>query len=150
MFYLKTLAIAIIAFPLLTGCGKTATISTLPELTGSWKLEKVVQENGKIYAPEKNSGDINLLLKEKGELEITTAHNYLTGFYETAQQNSIQMDGDGTDRQDSAWGNLFVNALPKVNLYDLKPNKLTLYYDDNSQLVFSRMNTGDQRLTASR
>lgn len=126
---------------LLTGCGKTTTISSNMELTGKWQLDSIVQEDVTIKKPATTKGlmDIGLNFKEKGELEGTTSTNILTGFYETAQQNTIQIGGGGTERAETSWGNLFVNALPNVNLYDLKANKLILYYDNSNQLVFSRV-----------
>jgi hypothetical protein len=126
---------------MLTGCGKTTTISSNMELTGKWQLESIVQENDTIRKPAIAKGQMNvsLIFKEKGELEATSSTNYLTGFYETAQQNTIQLGGGGTERAETSWGNLFVNALPNVNTYDLKPNKLVLYYDDSNQLIFSRL-----------
>ena len=82
--------------------------------------------------------EVSLNFREKGELEGTSSTNILTGFYETAQQNTIQLGGGGTERPETPWGNLFVNALPEVNLYDLKANRLILYYENNNQLIFSR------------
>ncbi|MGV3600161.1 MAG: META domain-containing protein, partial [Dyadobacter fermentans] len=90
-------------------------------------------------ATSKSEMNIGLNLKDKGELEGTTSINILTGFYETAQQNTIQIGGGGTERAETSWGNLFVNALPSVNLYDLKTNRLVLYYENNNQLIFSRV-----------
>ncbi|MGV3603302.1 MAG: META domain-containing protein [Dyadobacter fermentans] len=111
------------------------------ELTGKWQLDSIVQEDVTIKKPATTKGvmDIGLNFKEKGELEGTTSTNILTGFYETAQQNTIQLGGGGTERAETSWGNLFVNALPNVNLYDLKANKLILYYDNSNQLIFSRV-----------
>ena len=83
--------------------------------------------------------EVSLTFKEKGELEATSSTNYLTGFYETSQQNSIQLDGDGTERKETSWGNLFVNALPHVNIYDLESDRLVLSCDDKSQLIFNRI-----------
>jgi len=133
---------AVVLFiPLLTNCGKTATtINSDKELTGKWHLESIVQENDTIYKPTgKNSlYEVSLTFKEKGELEATSSTNYLTGFYETAQLNAIQLGGDGTERKETPWGNLFVNALPHVNIYDLEPTRLVLFCDNNSQLIFNR------------
>ena len=128
--------------PLLTSCGKTATnISSDKELTGKWQLESVVQENDTIRKPaDKNAlYDVSLTFKEKGELEATSSANYLTGFYETAQLNAIQLGGDGTERKETSWGNLFVNALPHVNIYNLESTRLVLFCDNNSQLIFNRV-----------
>jgi hypothetical protein len=144
---------AIVLFiPILISCGKTTSINTHLELTGKWQLESVVQASDTIHKPSKKQGlyDVSVTFKDQGELEATSANNYLTGFYETAQQNNIQMDGDGTERNDTQWGNLFVNALPNVNLYELKPNRLILFYDNDNQLIFSRSSVPDQDLTASR
>ena len=126
---------------LTVSCGKTTTISSNLELTGTWKLESIVQESDTIKKPNPSKGamDIVLNFKEKGELEGTTSTNFLTGFYETAQQNTIQIGGGGTERAETSWGNLFINALPNVNLYDLKPNQLVLYYENNNQMIFTRM-----------
>ncbi|ACT95502.1 protein of unknown function DUF306, MetA and HslJ [Dyadobacter fermentans DSM 18053] len=131
----------VLFFSLLIGCGKTTTISSNMELTGKWQLDSIVQEDVIIKKPATTKGvmDIGLNFKEKGELEGTTSTNILTGFYETAQQNTIQLGGGGTERAETSWGNLFVNALPNVNLYDLKANKLILYYDNGNQLIFSRV-----------
>ena len=131
----------VLFFSLLAGCGKTTTISSNVELTGKWQLESIVQEDDTISKPATTKGvmDISLNFKEKGELEGTTSTNILTGFYETAQQNTIQIGGGGTERVETNWGNLFVNALPSVNLYDLKTNRLVLYYENNNQLIFSRV-----------
>ncbi len=131
----------VLFFSLLIGCGKTTTISSNMELTGKWQLDSIVQEDVTIKKPATTKGvmDIALNFKEKGELEGTTSTNILTGFYETAQQNTIQLGGGGTERAETSWGNLFVNALPNVNLYDLKANKLILYYDNSNQLIFSRV-----------
>jgi len=111
------------------------------ELTGKWQLESIVQENDTIKkpAPGKGQMDVSVVFKDKGELEATSSTNYLTGFYETAQQNTIQLGGGGTERAETRWGNLFVNALPNVNMYDLKPNKLVLFYDNNNAMIFSRI-----------
>ncbi|WP_221390053.1 hypothetical protein [Dyadobacter sp. NIV53] len=131
-----------IIFPLLVSCGKTATtVNSDKEITGNWLLESVVQQNDTIHRPSKKNGiyDISITFKEKGELEATSSTNYLTGFYETAQLNSIQLDGDGTERKETPWGNLFINALPHVNIYDLKSNKLILSCDNDSQLIFDRV-----------
>ncbi|MCE7067765.1 META domain-containing protein [Dyadobacter sp. CY326] len=126
---------------LLSSCGKTTTINTNVELTGKWELQSIVQNSDTIQKPALARGQmpISLNFKEKGELEGTTSTNILTGFYETAQQNTIQMGGGGTERAETHWGNLFVNALPNVNLYDLKTNKLVLYYENNNQMIFSRV-----------
>jgi len=131
----------LLLLPLLSGCGKTAaTISSDTEITGKWQLESVVQQNDTISKPAGKTGiyDVSLTFKEKGELEATSSTNYLTGYYEIAQLNAIQLGGDGTERPETSWGNLFVNALPHVNIYDLKPNKLILFCDNNSQLIFNR------------
>jgi len=122
-------------------CGKTTTISSNLELTGTWKLESIVQASDTIKKPNLSKGamDVVLNFKEKGELEGTTSTNILTGFYETAQQNTIQIGGGGTERAETPWGNLFINALPNVNLYDLKTNHLILYYENNNQMIFSRV-----------
>jgi len=125
----------------LLSCGKTATINTNVELTGKWELQSIVQNSDTIRKPALAKGQmpISLNFKEKGELEGTSSTNILTGFYETAQQNTIQMGGGGTERAETQWGNLFVNALPNVNLYDLKMNRLILYYENNNQMIFSRV-----------
>lgn len=110
------------------------------ELTGKWELERIVQSNVTIKKPTLAKGqmEVSLIFKDKGELEGTSSRNYLTGFYETAQQNTIQIGGGGTERAETSWGNMFVNALPNVNLYDLKADKLILYYENNNQLIFAR------------
>jgi len=125
----------------LSSCGKTTTISSNMELTGKWELQSIVQNSDTIQKPalEKGQMPVSLNFKEKGELEGTSSTNILTGFYETAQQNTIQMGGGGTERAETQWGNLFVNALPNVNLYDLKMNRLILYYENNNQMIFSRV-----------
>ena len=139
--------IILLLFPLLASCGKTAAtinsdkdVNNDKELTGKWQLESVVQENDTIRKPSGKNGiyDVSLTFKEKGELEATSSTNYLTGFYETAQLNAIQLGGDGTERQETQWGNLFVNALPHVNLYDLEANRLVLSCDNNDILIFKR------------
>lgn len=132
---------SVLFFSLLMGCGKTTTISSNTELTGKWQLESIVQEDDTISKPATTKGvmDIGLNFKDKGELEGNTSTNILTGFYETAQQNTIQIGGGGTERAETSWGNLFVNALPNVNLYDLKANRLVLYYENSNQLIFSRV-----------
>jgi hypothetical protein len=129
---------------LLTGCGKTATTISSDsdkELTGKWKLESIVEENDTIHKPSVKNGlyEVSLTFKEKGELEATSSTNYLTGFYETAQLNAIHLGGDGTERKETEWGNIFVNALPQVNIYDLKSNnRLILFYNNNNQMIFAR------------
>lgn len=132
---------SVLFFSLLSGCGKTTAINSNMELTGKWQLESIVQEDDTIRKPATAKGlmDIGLNFKDKGELEGTTSTNILTGFYETAQQNTIQIGGGGTERAETSWGNLFVNALPNVNLYDLRTNKLILYYENSNQLIFSRV-----------
>ncbi|MCF0072100.1 META domain-containing protein [Dyadobacter sp. CY261] len=134
-------AASVLFFWLLISCGKTTTISSNMELTGKWQLDSIVQEEVIIRKPATTKGlmDIGLHFKEKGELEGTTSTNILTGFYETAQQNTIQIGGGGTERAETNWGNLFVNALPNVNLYDLKANRLVLYYENSNRLIFSRV-----------
>ncbi|KAA0991005.1 META domain-containing protein [Dyadobacter aurulentus] len=134
------LAVFVLAISVLSSCGKTTTINTNVELTGKWQLESIVQERDTIKkpAPAKGAFEVSLNFKEKGELEGTSSTNYLTGFYETAQQNTIQLGGGGTERVETSWGNTFVNALPNVNVYDLKPNRLILYYENNNQLIFAR------------
>jgi len=126
---------------LLTGCGKTTTISSNMELTGKWELQSIVQNSDTIQKPQLAKGQmpVSLNFKEKGELEGTSSTNILTGFYETAQQNTIQLGGGGTERAETKWGNLFVNALPHVNIYDLKVNRLILYYENDNQMIFSRV-----------
>ncbi|WAC11591.1 META domain-containing protein [Dyadobacter pollutisoli] len=126
---------------LVSSCGKTTTISSNMELTGKWQLESIVQEEDTIRKPGPAKGqlDVSLNFKDKGELEGTSSTNYITGFYETAQQNTIQLGGGGTERAETSWGNLFVNALPNVNVYDLKSNRLILFYENNNQLIFSRV-----------
>ena len=126
---------------LLTGCGKTTTISSNMELTGKWELQSIVQNSDTIQKPQLAKGQmpVSLNFKEKGELEGTSSTNILTGFYETAQQNTIQLGGGGTERAETQWGNLFVNALPHVNIYDLKVNRLILYYENDNQMIFSRV-----------
>lgn len=135
------LTVCILSGVLLISCGKTTTINSSLELTGKWQLESIVQESDTIKKPNpgRNQLEVSLNFKEKGELEGTTSTNYLTGFYETAQQNTIQIGGGGTERAETAWGNLFVNALPNVNLYDLKTNRLILFYENNNQLIFSKV-----------
>lgn len=131
----------LLLIPVLSNCGKTAaTINSDTEITGKWQLESVVQQNDTIRKPAGKSGlyEVSLTFKDKGELEATSSTNYLTGFYETAQLNAIQLGGDGTEREETPWGNLFVNALPHVNLYDLKSNKLILLCDNNDKLIFNR------------
>jgi hypothetical protein len=139
IFKLLTLLIPAVT---LMSCGKTATtIVSEKELTGKWQLESVVENNDTIYRPAVKNGmyDVSVTFKDKGELEATSSTNYLTGFYETAQLNAIHLGGDGTERKETSWGNLFVNALPQVNLYDLKSNnRLVLFYNNDSQLIFSR------------
>lgn len=148
----KLFSIALFCLPLLTGCGKAPAIQSSVELTGKWQLETVVQGNVTIKKPNTRQGiyDVSLTFKDRGELEATSVNNYLTGFYETSQQNSIQLGGDGTDRKETAWGDIFISALPSVNFYDLKPTSLTLYYDDDSRLIFSRVGDIGENLTASR
>ena len=148
----KLCLIILFCLPLLSGCGKAPAINSSVELTGKWQLESVVQGNVTIKKPNARQGayDVSVTFKDKGELEATSANNYLTGFYETAQQNSIQLGGDGTERQETAWGDIFVNALPSVNFYDLQPTRLILFYDHNNKLIFSRVAATDQTLTASR
>ena len=142
MKHIKLLAFLLLP-SLLASCGKTATtIKSDLELTGKWQLQSVVSEKGTILSPSVKNGiyDISLTFKEKGELEATSSTNYLTGFYETDQLNAIQLGADGTERKETSWGNLFVNSLPHVNIYDLKPNKLILFCDNNSQLIFNKVN----------
>jgi hypothetical protein len=126
---------------ILTGCGKTTTINSNMDLTGKWELQSIVQNSDTIKKPQLAKGQmpVSLNFKEKGELEGTSSTNILTGFYETAQQNTIQIGGGGTERAETQWGNLFVNALPTVNLYDLKINRLILYYENNNQMIFTRV-----------
>jgi heat shock protein HslJ len=126
---------------LVSSCGKTTTITSNMELTGKWQLESIVQEDDTIPRPNPAKGqlDVSLNFKDKGELEGTSSTNFITGFYETAQQNTIQLGGGGTERAETSWGNLFVNALPNVNVYDLKSNRLILFYENNNQLIFSRV-----------
>jgi hypothetical protein len=133
-------AVSLLLFLMLSSCGKTTTISSNMELTGKWELESIVQDNITIKKPALAKGqmDVSLNFKDKGELEGTSSSNLLTGFYETAQQNTIQIGGGGTERAETSWGNLFVNALPNVNLYDLKANRLVLYYENNNQLIFAK------------
>ena len=137
--------VVVLILPLLASCGKTATTINTDvdkELTGKWVLEKVIEENDTIIKPAGKNGlyDVSLTFKEKGELEATSSTNYLTGFYETAQLNAIHLGGDGTEREETSWGNTFVNALPNVNIYDLKSNnRLVLFYNNNSQLIFNRV-----------
>ena len=132
-------------FPLLTNCGKApASVSSEKnekDITGKWQLESVIQEKDTIRKPgRKNSKfDVSLTFKDHGELEATSSANYLTGFYETAQLNAIHLGGDGTEKEETSWGNIFVNALPHVNVYDLRNNRLVLFCDDNKQLVFNRV-----------
>lgn len=135
---LSTFLFGIFAF---FSCGKTTTISSNMELTGKWELQSIVQNSDTIQKPALAKGQmpVSLNFKEKGELEGTTSTNIMTGFYETAQQNTIQLGGGGTERAETQWGNLFVNALPNVNLYDLKMNRLVLYYENNNQMIFSRV-----------
>jgi heat shock protein HslJ len=135
------LVVFVLTISLLISCGKTTTINSNMELTGKWQLESIVQEDDTIEKPplQKGAFEVSLNFKEKGELEGTSSTNYLTGFYETAQQNTIQLGGGGTERAETSWGNLFVNALPSVNMYDLKPNKLVLYYDNKNALIFARV-----------
>ncbi|REA62094.1 hypothetical protein DSL64_10600 [Dyadobacter luteus] len=139
IFKLLTLLIPVVA---LMSCGKTATtIVSEKELTGKWQLESVVENNDTTYRPAVKNGmyDVSVTFKDKGELEATSSTNYLTGFYETAQLNAIHVGGDGTERKETSWGNLFVNALPQVNMYDLKSNnRLVLFYNNDSQLIFTR------------
>ncbi|NIJ51265.1 META domain-containing protein [Dyadobacter arcticus] len=137
-FILPALCLTFLIY--LSGCGKTTTISSNMELTGKWELERIVQSNVTIKKPTLAKGqmEVSLIFKDKGELEGTSSRNYLTGFYETAQQNTIQIGGGGTERAETSWGNMFVNALPNVNLYDLKADKLILYYENNNQLIFAR------------
>lgn len=137
---------------ILIGCGKAPSVSSQIELTGKWELERVVHDNVTIKKPASRQGlyDISLTFKEKGELEATSANNYLTGFYETAELNSIQLGGDGTERKETLLGDLFVNALPNVNLYELNATQLILYYNQGNKLVFNRVEAQDTNLTASR
>ncbi|TLV00505.1 META domain-containing protein [Dyadobacter luticola] len=134
-------AVSLLLVFVLAGCGKTTTINSNMELTGKWELESIVQDNVTIKkpAPAKGQFEVSLNFKEKGELEGTSSSNLLTGFYETAQQNTIQIGGGGTERAETTWGNLFVNALPNVNVYDLKANRLVLFYENNNQLIFTRV-----------
>ena len=132
----------LIIFPFLASCGKTATtVNSDKDITGKWKLESIIQNSDTINKPSEKNGiyEVSLDFKEKGELEATSSTNYLTGFYETSQLNAIQLDGDGTERKETPWGNLFVNALPHVNVYNLKSDRLILSCDDKSQLIFNRI-----------
>jgi hypothetical protein len=151
MNYFKQFAGAILFLTLVSACGKGPSVHSGfdAELTGKWQLERVVEENKTIQKPSSKEGayDVSLTFKENGELEATSANNYLTGFYETSQQNSIQLGGDGTDRKETAWGEIFINALPNVNQYELSADRLVLIYDHNNQLIFSRI---DSKVTASR
>lgn len=152
MIKYKFLPVCILFLFVLTGCGKAPNVNTNIELTGKWELESVVHENVTMNKPTYRQGlyDISLTFKDRGELEATSANNYLTGFYETAQLNSIQMGGDGTEREETLLGDIFVSALPNVNLYELKATKLVLYYDHGNKLIFSRVGGLDENLTASR
>jgi hypothetical protein len=152
MINYKFVPLYVLSILVLTGCGKAPSVNSHVELTGKWELESVIHENVKIDKPASRQGlyDISLTFKDKGELEATSANNYLTGFYETAQLNTIQMGGDGTERKETLLGDIFVNALPNVNLYDLKPAKLVLYYDHGNKLIFSRVEGLGDNLTASR
>jgi hypothetical protein len=133
-------AVLISATIAMSGCGKTTTITSNIELTGKWVLESVVQQADTLKRPglAKGQMDVSLVFKDKGELEATSSTNYLTGFYETAQDNAIQLGGAGTERTESSWGDLFVNALPAVNQYDLSAEKLVLFYENNNQLIFRK------------
>ncbi|QRR02346.1 META domain-containing protein [Dyadobacter sandarakinus] len=121
-------------------CGKTTTINSNMELTGKWVLESVVQNEDTIRKPGLTKGqmEVSLLFKDKGELEATSSTNFLTGYYETSQDNEIQLGGGGTERAETSWGDLFVNALPAVNQYDLSAEKLVLYYENNNALIFNK------------
>ncbi|CAG4988817.1 hypothetical protein DYBT9275_00164 [Dyadobacter sp. CECT 9275] len=123
-----------------TACRKETAIQSDLELAGKWKLDYIIQENDTIKKPEPYHApmEVSLTFKDKGELEATSSNNFLTGFYETAQDNTIQLGGGGTEREETDWGNLFLHALPDINLYDLKSNRLTLISSNNSRLVFSR------------
>jgi heat shock protein HslJ len=151
MNYFKQIAFGMLLLTLVMACGKAPSVQSGfdAELTGKWQLESVVQESKTIHKPRIKEGayDVSLTFKENGELEATSANNYLTGFYETSQQNSIQMGGDGTDRKETAWGEMFINALPNVNQYELSADRLVLYFDHNNKLIFSRF---DSKVTASR
>ena len=152
MNYFKLFVRILFCLPLLVGCAKAPAVETSVELTGKWQLESVVEGNITINKPNvrQSAYDVSLTFKDKGELEATSANNYLTGFYETFEQNSIQLGGDGTERQETPWGDMFVNALPSVNSYDLKPKRLILYYDQNNKLIFSRVGVMNQNRTAKR
>jgi hypothetical protein len=138
-------SICLLMLTALFGCGKPATTIVSDgdkELTGKWQLETVIQKRDTILKPAVKNGmyDVSLTFKEKGELEATSSTNYLTGFYETGQLNAIYLSGDGTERKETSWGSLFMNALPQINLYDLNSsNRLVLYYNNESQLIFSRV-----------
>ncbi len=122
-------------------CRQESALQKTPELTGSWKLVSIVESDKNISVknsenPEKVAG---MIFREKGELEAMTPANYITGYYETGQQNTIQIAGGGTQRSDTPWGEVFVNALPAIDHYELKANELTLYYHNSNKLVFTRV-----------
>jgi hypothetical protein len=150
----KQLIYATFLLTLMSACSKAPSINSgvENELTGKWQLETVVQENKTLTKSGSKQGmyDVSITFRENGELEATSANNYLTGFYETSQQNSIQLGGDGTERSETTWGEIFINALPNVNQYDLTADRLILFYDQNNKLIFSRVSQEEPKVTASR
>lgn len=121
-------------------CRQSTPIQSNLEINGLWNLDYIVEANDTVAKPHpyKAPYEVTLNFKDKGELEATSSNNFITGFYEVSEQNTIQIGGGGTDRTETKWGDLFVNALPEINLYELKPNRLVLFYDSGNQLVFSR------------
>ncbi|PWJ54771.1 META domain-containing protein [Dyadobacter jejuensis] len=119
-------------------CRQEASLQRDLELTGSWKLESIVEDN--VQMPATNNQLVtSMVFKDKGELEARTASNFISGYYETGQQNTMQIAGGGTQRTETAWGERFINALPAIDHYELKPDRLILYYQNTNQLIFSRM-----------
>jgi hypothetical protein len=133
-------------------CRKETLKTSQAELIGTWELEKVVRNNTVMQKPATRQGlyDVSITFKENGELEATTVNNYLTGFYETSQQNGMLLGGDGSARTETNWGEIFVNALPDVNLYDLKPTQLVLLCSNNDKLVFKRAGLREKTLASGR
>ncbi|WP_143569752.1 META domain-containing protein [Tenacibaculum agarivorans] len=120
---------------------KDNIISDSSKLEGKWTVVhyivdgNTITKNDKPTWPDYNNGDITLELApinghHKGKVVGKSVTNSLTGDYTLGKNNTIAFSIFTTEITEPEWTDLFKTY--KINRYEIKEEKLYLYYDTTS------------------
>ncbi len=115
----------------------TTEIETKEYLNTLWKLE-AFETDGEMITPPVDQ-TYNIKFRSDGTFIGKSACNDIGGNYEIDGENSIIVTKLGTTfancGEDSFYGD-FYSAVHKLSSYYLHNNRLTLFYGNNSKLIF--------------